>query len=403
LSKRKLVIVSHAAGTPEIGPNLRTYYLGQELKKYYQIRVFGSAFFHKYFELPKNKYRSNHTNINDVEYFWLSSLPYRHSFAARLLNQFSFAVFLLFKAPYFRHCDAVILSSPPPFAGVTLVVLKKIFKFKFCLDIRDLWPEILGSLGGEGRSFTLFYNFTEYILKWIYLNSDSVISVKEGDLKYIQEKYSVSHEKLHYIPNGIPKTSLSNSIIKDVSIESLQIAYVGAISDYYDLDTIIEAMELSFKAGLKVQLDIFGNGKDLNRIKERIENIPNVSYCGLISKDSVLGVLTEYDFGYLGLKENIYNDHGISTNKLYDYWNIGLVIIAVLKSKRNPVTESRSGFSFENGDSLGILDLFANVSSGKISRELLTTMKKNGRRYLESNHTYDNISNDYRIILEDKT
>ena len=93
----KITIISHAAGTPKIGPNLRTYYLATYLKKLnHSVNVIGASNFHKYHTTPLEYYKKLDIVIEGVKYTWLKTPKYNGRFM-QVVNQLTFSILLPFK------------------------------------------------------------------------------------------------------------------------------------------------------------------------------------------------------------------------------------------------------------------------------------------------------------------
>ena len=97
----KILIISHAAGTPEIGPNLRTFYLATKLStNNHQVRVIGADKFHKYHKNPLQVYGRSDIIIEGVHYRWLKTTNYNNRFT-QIINQISLNDISLLAKKYF--------------------------------------------------------------------------------------------------------------------------------------------------------------------------------------------------------------------------------------------------------------------------------------------------------------
>src|SRR5699024_357214 len=140
-----------------------------------------------------------------------------------------------------------------------------------------------------------------------------------------------------YIPNGLllnedPGISLQPNC-RNNSNQRLRIVYVGSLNHYYKLT---EFCELVGKYGF-LEFHIYGSGVQQKKVERFAEVNKNIYYYGRISPEKVKEVLKRYDLAYNGLKDSKMNQYGISTNKLFEYFYVGLPVISFCKSNYDPV------------------------------------------------------------------
>lgn len=343
-ANKNIWIVSHSCGSPTIGPNMRVFLLGKNLSKKYIIRIYASRYFHKYLNQPKGY-------INYSERFkiiYLINLKYKN-FIGQFLNQLIFPVFLFIKfLKDLKNCPpkVIVLSSPPPFAIISITPFLKIFKIKLIVDVRDLWPEILIAIGNDSLPFKAYLFMVKKMVGLAYAQANHIISVKQGDLDYIKINYKTK-AKLHFIPNAYTeeKTLFDDSFRHSfLDGKYFVVTYTGALSDYYTLDELIDVAEKCLANNLKIRFLIAGGGKDLEKYKNKSVNLSNVDFIGQKQKTIINSILSKADIAYLPLKENSFNNHGISTNKLYDYMFHALPVLGLYQNNYDIVEKHEFGF-----------------------------------------------------------
>ena len=99
----------------------------------------------------------------------------------------------LINALKIKNYDILIISSPPLFAGVIGAIIAKIKSIHFFLDIRDLWPESVKSLG-EIKS-RVFVNLGRKLESFIYKSTTGFILTVPGFKQYFKEHYPVQLKK----------------------------------------------------------------------------------------------------------------------------------------------------------------------------------------------------------------
>ncbi|NVK75238.1 MAG: glycosyltransferase family 4 protein [Oceanospirillaceae bacterium] len=398
----KFLIITHAAGTPDIGPNQRTYFLGQWLsKRGHDVWIVGSAEFHKYNVKPAELYGDElNQRLNGVQYTWLKTRPYQRRNYEQVLNQFSFKNKLkgLSSRVKAYNPDVIITSSPPPFAVSIGLKWAKRCKAKHIFEIRDLWPEIIMELGGFSQKHP-YISLIRQSIKKAYSNSDAIVSVKPGDLNHIRENYKTKAE-LKYIPNGFDHTEVLDEpyAIPSLSEGALKVVYVGALSNYYAIGSLIDAAKLL--ENKPVEILIVGDGDDREKYEQQTKslNLSNVHFTGFLPKKNMLSIIRQCDVAFLGLKDTKANRYGISTNKLYEYMYAKKPIIASYSTDFDIVKSGNAGLSVKPESPIAIANALEEMLS--MSPEERNVIGQNGYEYLMRNHTFEHISEEYLNLID---
>ena len=394
----KILILSHAAGTPEIGPNMRTYFLGMNLiKQGHQVYIVGSGVFHKYkiSPLQRNKYTAK--EVEGISYHWLPTFNYTKRNYQQVLNQIDY-VFKLWK---FRkkwlaiNPDVVIISSPPPFAIFMGIFIAKKCNAKLSYEIRDLWPEIIQELGNFSSNHP-YLKLLRYTVKKIYLKADGIVSVKPGDLAYLEENYMVKG-KTTYIPNGFDHKNINDEPFKHdiLSSNSFKVIYTGALSNYYAIAYLLRAAEKLKETHPEIKIIVVGDGDDKEtylKIKNE-KDLNNVEFMGFLPKKNMLSIIRQGDVAFLGLRDTKANRFGISTNKLYEYMYAKKPIIASYRTDYDLVEESNCGLSVEPESGEAIYQ--AIIALYKMPMSEREKLGVNGYEYLLKKHTFEIITKKY--------
>lgn len=342
-----IVLINHATGNPEIGPNMRHFRLLSELKKsynQYKITILGSRTFHKYHKTPKKK-----SSINKIDYIYFNNINYK-IFFNQVINQhlFGISVFWWIIKNRNKPIDTVYFSSPPPisfiFGYIALKLINK--KTKLIFEYRDLWPEILLEL--KNSFFIKVYSkYISFIVKLAYKNCNKIICVKEGEVDYLYTKYFVPKDNTVWIPNGID-TDIEKPLLKYTLIgehKDFNIVYVGAMSNYYNLDFVIKAI---YEQNINFcNFHFFGTGSHLKKLKEMITDykLNNVFFHGYIESKYLPAILQKCDVGLLPLQDVKSNKYGISTNKIFEYIKYKTPVIGIYNSIYDPIKKYDIGIN----------------------------------------------------------
>ncbi len=391
----KVVIFTHAAGSPRHGPNLRWYYLGQRLRELgCEVTLVGSSYFHKYIEQPAGKGLLDEVSIDSLRYLFLRNIRYK-GLIGRLLNQmlypFMALLWVLFQGKH-ENADIVVASSPPPFCIFAARKLAKKTNAALIYEVRDLWPMVIQELSNASSNnpyIRLLWATEKYAVK----HSDLVVSVKPGDGDYFYKTYGLPPERFSWQANGFLPQEQDIAPAELSADTELIIGYVGAMSAYYGLDELLEAAAL-LKDDTGIRFVLVGGGEDLKRltsVKERL-GLDNVEFIGRVPKVDVPKYLNAFDICYVGLQDVKANQHGISCNKLFEYMHASKPIIGSYRTRFDPIEEARCGVTVVPGSPEQIVAAIRELATDSRKRLLLG---KNARAYFNDNHDFAVIGERY--------
>lgn len=400
----RILVISHAAGTPQIGPNMRTFYLARKLVAAgYKVNIVGSGVFHKYRSSPLPNIGEDAEKVVDgINYRWLATRPYEKRGVPQVLNQLSFAYKLwsIRKKLVQLNPSFVIMSSPPPLGIYAASYIAHKSGAKLIFEIRDLWPEIIEELGGFGPNHP-YIKMVKHSVKFAYKRAKGIVSVKPGDLSFIENKYK-SKAHLEYIPNGFDHTGVldkpyEHPILKE---KGFKLVYTGALSNYYAIGSLLGAAKFLKTTHSNLIVLIAGDGEDREQYEayKNEHKLDNVYFLGFLPKENMLSLIRQCDAAFLGLKDTKANQLGISTNKLYEYMYAKSPVIASYNTDHDIVKESGAGLTVEPESAEAIADAIEKICA--MSAEERRVMGEKGYSYLMQHHTFDTITEKYLNLFE---
>ncbi len=117
----------------------------------------------------------------------------------RILNFVSYMFSAAFFAMFMRRPDIVIATSPQFFCGWAGLIVSKLRRIPFILEIRDLWPESIYAVGAMRNAPLL--RFLELLEKWMYAGATRIVTVGDGYKQKLQEK-GVPEAEISVVTNG---------------------------------------------------------------------------------------------------------------------------------------------------------------------------------------------------------
>ncbi len=117
----------------------------------------------------------------------------------RILNFVSYMFSAAFFAMFMRRPDIVIGTSPQFFCGWAGLIVSKLRRLPFILEIRDLWPESIYAVGAMRNAPLL--RFLELVEKWMYAGATRIVTVGDGYKQKLLEK-GVPEAEISVVTNG---------------------------------------------------------------------------------------------------------------------------------------------------------------------------------------------------------
>ena len=227
---------------------------------------------------------------------WLAA---NEGFLPRISNYVSYllSVFLwMWRLP---KADVVLSTSPQFFCGLAGWLLKR-RRRPWVLEIRDLWPESIVTVGAMKRGTAI--KLLEAIERFAYRQADLVVSVTDGFVPHIRERRGEG--PIAVIKNGVDLTTFTTP---DAEAEAefrtahgltgkFVAAYVGTHGMAHKLDTVLEAAEL-LRDRSDIAFLLVGDGAERERLVAEVaaRGLSNVVMLGQQPKSAMPGIWAASD------------------------------------------------------------------------------------------------------------
>ena len=225
-------------------------------------------------------------------------------FFKRILDYISFS-FTSFFAGLFLKCDVIVATSPQFFTALSGRTLHFFKRKPWIMEVRDLWPDSIKSVGAMKEGAVLRYFSKEE--KWCYKSATKIVVVTDTFKKVIAEK-GIPEEKISVVKNGanlvlFTPREKSPELVRKYGLEGkVVLGYVGTIGMAHKLDFLIDCVkELS---GCKLM--ILGAGAEKDGLVKKVadENIDNVFFVDPVSKDKVADYVALQDLALVNLRRD---------------------------------------------------------------------------------------------------
>ena len=241
-------------------------------------------------------------------------------FFKRILNYLTFMIRAILSGRKIDNVDIVFATSPQLFCGIAGAILSKILKKPFVLEVRDIWPESIITLGVIKNKYII--EVLKYLEKWMVKSAYKVIVVTKGIEDHIR---SLSHNNILLIPNGVFIKEIKEIQLRPVKKEEIVFAYFGTIGMAHNVEFIINAAR-NFKNNNKIKFVIAGDGSERKNVLQSAASLDNVKIFPQLSRTKLLELYKFIDVGLVTLK-NMDQFKGALPSKLFEYLSMGKPVI----------------------------------------------------------------------------
>jgi len=402
----RLLVVNHYAGSPEMGMELRPYYLAREWKKMgHEVMIVAASYSHLRAHQPEQAETLKRETREGVDYLWIRTPVYRKNNVKRFVNIAAFV------AKLFRYGkkiadgfapDAVIASSTYPFDVPAAERIARRAGAKLVFEVHDLWPLSPMELGGMSK-WNPFIVATQAGENYACRNADKVVSILP-----LAKDHLISHgmkeKNFVHVPNGIPEdgSHAGGKSIPELHLKSLLkfrnegrflVGYFGSHAPSDDLENLLRTAGLMKNE--KVCFIMVGEGPEKQSLKASAEKmkLDNVAFLPFVPKSVVGDLMKEMDALYIGWKKRNLYRFGISPTKLMDYMVSGRPVINAIKAGNNLVEEAGCGISTEPEDPASLRDAILGMI--RLSDEERREMGARGRNHVLGRYSYPKLAEDF--------
>jgi glycosyltransferase involved in cell wall biosynthesis len=257
---------------------------------------------------PGYKNRLFHREMVDgVEVVRLWTLLFANEgFVLRTLNYLSFLVAATAAAPFLPEPDVIVSTSPQFFCGLAGRVLRAFKRRPWVLEIRDLWPESIVTVGAMRKGLAV--RFLEALEANAYRRADGIVVVADSFVDHVAERRR-RREAIHVIKNGVdldlfrPGDGAEIRERFDLG-DRIVASYVGTHGMAHGLDTVLDAAAL-LRDDPRIAFLLVGDGAERAGLAERAREmgLDNIRIVGQLPKRDMPAVWSATDVSLILLRK----------------------------------------------------------------------------------------------------
>lgn len=400
--ERIVWLVNHYALPPGSAGGTRHYTLAKRLRAHgwRAIVIAGSTELNQSGQRLARGERHRFEMVDGVEFLWLRTPAYRTRIE-RLRNMLTFARRLagVWRMAELPRPEAVVGSSPQPFAAFMAWMLALRYRARFYYEVRDLWPEGLTELGNISPHNPLMLLFRG-IERWLSWRARAVITLLPGVKDYFLPR-GVKPHKLVWVPNGIDSELFADAGVPPAR-EGLTLMYFGAHGLANRLQNLLDAMALLEREGAPgIALRLVGDGPLKAKLVAHADalGLKQLRFEDAVPKQQIPVIAAQADAFVFNLADApVFNKYGISSNKLFDFMAAARPVLFCCRAGNNPVAQARAGITVEPQNPAALAAAIRQLAATSLAER--QAMGARGRAHALAHHSFDQLALKFKDVLE---
>jgi len=234
-----------------------------------------------------------------------SFIAANQGFVKRTLDYFSFALMGLLLSLKIK-CDIIIATSPQFFTSLTGMILSKIKRKPWIMEVRDLWPDSILAVGAIKNKKII--SFLKKLERKCYKESNRIITVTDS-FKHIMISDGIPKEKITVVKNGVnldlfsPRQKNKNLLSEHGLENKFLVGYIGTLGMAHGMDFIVNvAKEINDE---NIHFILIGDGANKLNLKKAIKNnkLVNISIIDAVPKRLIVDYIASIDIALINLKK----------------------------------------------------------------------------------------------------
>ena len=254
---------------------------------------------------------------------------------------------------FLRKSDLFVISTPPYLSGLIIAFFQIIFRRRFALDIRDMYPRTYLDAGIITEN-GIIHRFLNAVNRFIFKRAAFIVCATQGQKLEIFN--FTNRPDVSVVYNGFPSSLLQ---IKKNKTEGFHVVTHGTLGTYQNVEFILELSKNLENDG--VEFLIIGKGSK-SKIVEAFDS-KNIQFLGELPFDQIVEHLASSDVG-LCVRDNSPQSRYSFPVKAWEY--IGLKMPMLIY----PICEVSDVFPDIEG-----VHTFNNLDIKKF-RNIILTLKK---------------------------
>ncbi len=253
--------------------------------------------------------------------------------------------------------DLVLATSPQIFTGVAGLALARLRRVPFVLEVRDLWPESIVSVGALPAGHPVIRALAR-VERGLYRNAAGVVSVTDSFVAHVLA-HGVPRERIAVIKNGAdldlfdPDTPPPPRRARlKIPADALLVLFCGTLGMAHDVGLLARAAAIC-PPELHVQFVIVGDGADREPLAAEIAALgvgDRVHLLPPVPRAQVPALLAAADLSAVVLRDSP-TFAGVLPSKIFEAMAMRTPIMLGVRGEAQALVEAAgAGLAFTPGD-----------------------------------------------------
>ena len=266
----------------------------------------------------------------------------------RSLNYVLFAFTVLYASFLAKNPDVVVATTPQFFSGVAGLIVSRLKRRPFVLEVRDLWPDSIVQLLQLRRG--ILVRFLETIERALYKSTAGIVVNSRAFIDHIAT-FGVPKDRIALIYNGVDPSLFQvrerdPQLLQEYGLDGrFLVAYIGTLGMAHGLVTVLDAAEL-LRDLEDVIFVLIGDGADRVRLEQEIRErgLKNVRLLGLRPRSEIPRWLASIDVSLVLLRDIPVLETVVPSKIFETLAEARPVLVAGRGEIRRMIEEAKAGF-----------------------------------------------------------
>lgn len=294
-------------------------------------------------------------------------------FAKRIVDFVSFS-FTSFLAALFIKTDVIVATSPQFFTALSGRTLAFWKRRPWVMEVRDLWPESIKTVGAMRNS--AFIRYFEWEERRCYRSARKIVVVTDSFRRKLIER-GIAESRIEVVKNGVDSSMFypipkDQDLIKELGLDGkFVVGYIGTHGMAHKLDFILRcAAKLDNKSDYHFLL--IGNGaekKNLLQLRDELGCL-NVTLLDSVPRSEVPRYISILDAALINLKKSeLFTT--VIPSKIFENAAMQIPILMGVEGEAKEIVESYdAGLCFEPENDADFLGKLVEISKPEVQARL---------------------------------
>ena len=398
-------VSKYVAPPAKVGAGGRGYLIMREFARMGYQSVIITSDSNQLTEVPVLEEAYLFQEVDGMRLCWVRTMKYAVAKSLRRILSWLDFEWRLWRLPKDRlpAPDVVIISSLSLLTILNGFLLRRRYKCRLVLEIRDIWPLTITEEGGFSRWNPLVLGLG-FIERLGYRYADAIVGTMPNLGEHVAGVLGWP-KTTHCIPMAMDDAALGSGeelptdyVERYIPKDKFIVAHAGTIGITNALDTLLDCAE-AMKNDHKVHFLVVGEGDLRTHYQRKYAHLPNLTFAPRVPKQMVQSVLSRCDLLYFSVHISMVWKYGQSLNKVIDYMLAGKPVVASYTGFPSMINEADCGTYVPAGDVTALrreVQRYAAMDTPQ--REAIG---RRGREWILTHRRYETLAKNYLAILFD--